>query len=184
MRWLRWRNGKCADDWDRPERLIDVPATRDPSPELLRRLRAIDPQAEVIYIGNGRWWLGRVKPNSPRRAIGRRMALAIRQGDGFPWEQDGTSRWPELRQALLMAQGFGLLAEVNVQGEPDAALVATMERVLTQRDTPTEPDPDEVAKTAAAAERQIRDRELLHWLYDRSPYGRANPWVGWTPNWR
>jgi hypothetical protein len=180
MRWLwRWRS---TEHWpDPPERLIDVPASRDPSPDVLRRLRGIDPQAEVIYIGGGRWWLGRVKPNSPRRAVGRRMALAIREGDGFPWESQGASRWPELRQALLMAQGFGLLAEVSVQGEPDGALVAALERAVSERRQPVEPDPEELERQAAAAERRTRERELLSWLYRRSPYGRANPWIGWTP---
>jgi hypothetical protein len=80
-----------------------------------------------------------------------------------------------------MAQGFGLLAEVSVQGEPDGALVAALERAVSERRQPVEPDPEELERQAAAAERRTRERELLSWLYRRSPYGRANPWIGWTP---
>jgi len=185
MRWFRRLRG--SDEWpDPPERLIDVPALRDPSPDLLRRLREIDPRAEVIYVGNGRWWVGRVKANSPRRAIGRRMALAIRNGDGHPWRIGDRDRWPELRQALLMAQGFGLVVDVTVQGEPDARLVREFAIAMHVEQGGSYRSPEaireEEAKRKQERDRRDRERELLHWIYDRSPAGRGNPWVGYGGN--
>lgn len=35
-------------------------------PDLVRRLREIDPAADLIYLGEGRWQLGRYKPENSR----------------------------------------------------------------------------------------------------------------------
>lgn len=164
------------------DRLIDVSAVREPSPELLHRLRQIDPRAEVVYVGQGRWWVGRVKPDSARVPTGRRMLAAIRAGDGFP-DDPGTpsDRWPELRQALLMAQGFGLVCDVTVYGEPDALLVREFELAMyVERGGEFVSDEErewERRRRDRIRENRIRDRELTKWLYKRSPNGRGNPWV-------
>lgn len=173
MRWFRRFVGR--DDPDLPERLIDVPAFRDPSPELLRRLRALDARAEVVYVGEGRWWVGRVKTDSARRATGRRMALAIQKGDALY----GPSRWPELRQALLMAQGFGLVVDVTVQGEPDAILVREFGLAMYVEQGGTYLSDEERAieshRRDLIRENRVRERDLAKWLYGRSPHGRGNP---------
>lgn len=174
MRWFRrlW----SGPDWsDAPERLIDMPTVRDPSPELLRRLRALDARAEVVYVGEGRWWVGRVKPDSARRATGRRMALAIRKGDGLY----GPSQWPQLRQALLMAQGFGLVVDKTIQGEPDAILVREFRLAMYVERGGTylsdEERQQESTRRDRIRENRVRERDLAKWLYARSPYGRGNP---------
>lgn len=173
-----WSLLSGAGRWpDPPERLIDLPVLREPTPHLLRRLRALDHRAEVVYAGDGRWWVGRVKTDSARRATGRRMALAIQQGDGLY----GPTRWPELRQALLMAQGFGLVVDVRVQGEPDAILEKEFALALYVERGGAFLSDEERAREAARRDRirenRIRDRELTRWLFARSPLGRANPWV-------
>lgn len=163
-------------------RLIDVQAVREPSPELLHRLRQIDPRAEVVYVGQGRWWVGRVKTNSARIAVGRRMLVAIRGGDDLP-DEPGTpgDRWPELRQALLMSQGFGLVCDVTVYGEPDALLVREFELAMYVEGggqfVSDEEREWESRRRDRIRENRIRDRELTRWLYKRSPHGRGNPWV-------
>jgi hypothetical protein len=136
----------------------------------------MDDRAEVVYVGQGRWWVGRVKPNSPRRATGRQLALAIREGDGF-----GGDQWPELRQALLMAQGFGLVVDVTVQGEPDAVLVREFALAMYVERGGTylsdEEQQHQRRRRDRISEHLIRERDLSKWLYSRSPYGRGNPWV-------
>lgn len=165
------------------ERLIDIPGqVREPSPDLLRRLREIEPRAEVLYVGAGRWWLGRVKTESARCHAGRQMAARIREGDGHPLKEDWSpvgGRWAALRQALLMSQGFGLVSEVQVDGEPDARIVEELRRakfveqggVLESEEAAAE----ESVRRDRIRENKVRERELAKWLWSRSKYGRGNP---------
>lgn len=177
MRW--WRRFGARESSDAPERFIDIPVTRDTPPELLVRLRAIDDRAECLYVGDGRWWVGRVKTDVPRRAAGRRMALRVQAGDGFR----AGDRWPELRQALLMAQGFGLAFEMVIQGEPNGQLVQEFARWLCGERQREARRRQESAARDRTREQATRERDLTKWLYSRSPHGRGNPWVaqGRTP---
>lgn len=180
MRLWRWLRGLLVPDrWPSPpERLIDLPGQlREPSADLLRRLRELDPRAEVVYVGEGRWWVGRVKQNVPRIQRGRAMAVRILDGDGL-YDEFGqpVSQWPELRQALLMAQGFGLADEVRVQGEPDDKIVAVF-REFTAGERGHRIDP----VVRKARNRRISDieRELYTWLFKRSPKGRGDSMIGY-----
>jgi hypothetical protein len=51
---------------------IDYPSERTCPPALLAELRRIDPTAELLYVGEGRWILGAVRFNWPvvQKAIG------------------------------------------------------------------------------------------------------------------
>jgi hypothetical protein len=108
------------------------------------------------------------------------MALAIKEGDGFAGD-----RWPELRQALLMAQGFGLVVDVTVQGEPDAVLVREFALAMYVERGGTylsdEEQQQESRRRDRIREHRVRERDLSRWLYSRSPYGRGNPWVSMSP---
>ena len=126
MRWWQKLLGGSANYPDPPERLIDIPETREPSLDLLRRLRELDSRAEVVYVGNGMWYVGRVKPDAPRRIIARREILNIKESDGFPDEE----RWLKLRQALLKEQGFGVVVMETIRGEPDDILVAEFTKAM------------------------------------------------------
>lgn len=46
-------------------RRVQVGAARETPPEVLRAVRAVHPAAEVVYMGQGRWWLGVVTTNAP-----------------------------------------------------------------------------------------------------------------------
>ncbi|MDZ7418782.1 MAG: hypothetical protein ONB52_21875 [candidate division KSB1 bacterium] len=155
-------------------RLIDLPEPLwRPSEELLKRLRSIDPLVEVVYVGQGRYWLGRVKSDSARRLTGVRMLTRLNDGDGLE------VTWPELRQAILMSQGFGLLAEVTCQGQPDALLERELRR-LTYRSASDDQnrDPDEEARRARVQEIRQYERDLARWLFRRgSVYGRQDKFV-------
>jgi hypothetical protein len=47
--------------------------------ELLERLQRCDPALDLVYAGRGEWWLGRVKPDSPRRQSGLKMLAFLEE---------------------------------------------------------------------------------------------------------
>jgi hypothetical protein len=97
------------------DRLIDLPEPRVCPESLLAQLREVDPAAELIYVGEGEWWLGVVKPNTFRRA----------QGDailGREWAKDQPS-WEQIRYGQLMRQGFAFCGTWHFIGEPTAKIV-------------------------------------------------------------
>ena len=57
--------------------------------ELLDRLQQCEPALDLVYVGGGEWWLGRVKPDSPRRQSGLKM-LAFLEDVWGRNEQPGT----------------------------------------------------------------------------------------------
>jgi hypothetical protein len=89
--------------------------------------------------------------------------------------------WPAYRQALLMAQGFGLVVDETIQGEPDGILVREFEKALyVERGGQLETDATraEQARQDRLKANQDRERQLYRWLHARSPHGRGNPMVG------
>lgn len=99
------------------KRLVNIPESRTAPKEVIQRLREIDPAAELVYMGGGRWRLGRVVPSRDRT---RKGTLLLMWESRMPAEkQDGTN----LRIGRLAQQGFGSIAEYQVQGEPGAQIV-------------------------------------------------------------
>jgi len=104
------------------------------------------------------------------------------------WDEDWygvepAEYWATLRQGLLMAQGFGLVVDMTIQGEPDARLVHEFALAMWVERGGVLKDTDEVR---AEASRQARlkaeadaDRQRYRWLHSRSKLGRGNPWVGY-----
>jgi hypothetical protein len=95
-------------------RLVTFSSDRDPG-VVLDRLRELDPATELVYFGNGRWVLGRVVPNSNR--IRRGLAILRTEAMAAHPSLDG------LRIGELTRQGFGVIAEYQIQGEPDSRIV-------------------------------------------------------------
>jgi hypothetical protein len=86
------------------DRLTTVSTFRDAPPEVVAEFRAVDPRAELLYLGRGKWWVGLVYTNIPLIQDGRRELIALGQDvDAF-----GVNRtaWPSLRTAMLKSQGF------------------------------------------------------------------------------
>jgi hypothetical protein len=79
-------------------RLTDVFRFRDPPPEVVADFRAVDPRAEWVYIGRGKWWFGLVYPSIPLIQWGRRELIAIKESGG--------ATWPALRLSTLKASGW------------------------------------------------------------------------------
>jgi hypothetical protein len=53
--------------------LVQFPQAREAPEDTRRALRALDPTAEVVYLGPRRWLVGRVRPNSESRTTAERM---------------------------------------------------------------------------------------------------------------
>lgn len=66
-------------------RLTDVPTSLEAPPEVVRGFREIDPRAELIYIGKGKWWLGLVNTDIPLVHAGREEMVQIQAEGGAPW---------------------------------------------------------------------------------------------------
>jgi hypothetical protein len=50
-----------------------VPTTREAPADLVRSLRALDPKLELVYLGWGKWILGRVNPSDESIRIAREL---------------------------------------------------------------------------------------------------------------
>lgn len=63
------------------ERLVrfESPGAVDTPLLLLAELRTIDPTVELVYAGEGRWWLGAVSDNMERRMRAELMMMQLRE---------------------------------------------------------------------------------------------------------
>lgn len=115
-------------------RLLEHPQFRDAPPDVVRACRLIVPTAEIVYMGEGSWYLGSVEPSTVRERAGwakRRRAANIWRR----FEQVKTSDPRRAAQAVwmwwegtLLLQGF---AGIEVfTGDPDSRV----EEFLRQRD--------------------------------------------------
>lgn len=103
-----------------------MPQAREAPPDVRRRLRELDATAEVIYLGRGRWMVGKVRPNEHVRA------RAVRMLDEFHNNVSTGKRLSErgkekVRFALLALQGFRPVAEYTMP-EPDGSVVQDFAR--------------------------------------------------------
>ena len=97
-------------------RLIDLPEQERVAPDwVFDRLREVDPGAEVLYVGEGVWWLGVVKPLAPRVEAGLK---ALKTYEKLKYEKGKETQWPIIRNAILKSQGFGLVGKYRFPQEP------------------------------------------------------------------
>lgn len=104
--------------------LVEFPASRTAPDDFRRRLRDLSPDAEIVYAGNGEWWVGNVRPNAIRRKHA--VALidtALRMLAARRSKQDVEGAIGRLELALLGLQGWGQVAEYVIRGEPDARIL-------------------------------------------------------------
>lgn len=110
-------------------RLVTLPVARETPADVLRLLRAVSCDAELVCVDGRRWQLLMVDPQKERSQIGRRM-LARYRTYGATIDQ-----W---RQAHLMAQGASLMGEYTV--EPCSALAADLAFMLDRSEGDLERD--------------------------------------------
>lgn len=75
-----------------------MPTSLEAPPEVVRGFREVDPRAELIYIGAGKWWVGLVYPDIPLIHAGREGLVEI--------QSDGGAPWPSHRLEWLKMRGF------------------------------------------------------------------------------
>lgn len=113
-------------------RRFDLPAMFDAPAAVLRDLHAIDPLADLLYVGRGHWLLGAwVDPSTIPDGGAERRAAGIAQVTDA--RRLAIVDWPYLRSGLLAAHGFGVISEYHqgrggparqqCDGAPDSAVV-------------------------------------------------------------
>lgn len=84
--------------------LVDLSQTHEAAPDVRRRLREIDSTAEVIYLGWGRFYVGKVRPTTQSVAIAHGMLASLA---ALPPRHRATARSIQrYRFALACQQGF------------------------------------------------------------------------------
>lgn len=94
--------------------LVDVPQARTAPEHVRRGLRELDPTAEVIHLGAGRWIVGRVRPTVHARRTAERMLETFETAlsNGAKMSPRGREK---ARFALLALQGFRPVAEYRLR---------------------------------------------------------------------
>jgi hypothetical protein len=90
---------------------------------LLQRLREVEPLAELAYVGEGKWWLGRREPNAELSKAGLekvRVANTVAAVQKMTPEAVRMHRVGKLQQA-------GLVFIAEYEGEPDGRIVKDLE---------------------------------------------------------
>ena len=116
--------------------LVHFPALRTAPEHVVRGLREVDPTAELVYFGRGRWILGSVRPDSDviaqaerilRRAY--KLAAFAENNPRFKVNPANIRRLlGRIDFAYLGTQGFRFIHEYRIQGEPTSAIVEDFRR--------------------------------------------------------
>lgn len=106
--------------------LVDVPQARYAPEDTRRRLRELDPTAECVYLGRGRWMVGKVRPNAlvRQRAVNMLAKMDLELSQGKKLSEKGKEK---ARFALLALQGFRPVAEYHMP-EPDGSVIRDFEQ--------------------------------------------------------
>ncbi len=114
------------------ESRLNFPVLRTPPSDVVRLLREVDPTAELVYFGRGRWILGAIVRRSDLRGQCERIVdSALETLKKTEWrylhrfDYRTTAR---LQFALLGLQGFRPIAEYVFQGPPDSRVVDDFRR--------------------------------------------------------
>lgn len=98
-------------------RLKTMPAEGRVAPALLvAALRAIDPNAELIHVGDGHWWLGVVTPSNHREQQGEVILK-------FERERGDEANPRNIMLGLLLREGFARINGYRTDGDPSGDVV-------------------------------------------------------------
>lgn len=105
-------------------RLEQVVGAERVAPTAVRqRLRNIEPAAELIYVGNGKWWVGRMEPHTDLARAGQQK---VRAANRLTAQREVSPETAMLyRVGRLQQEGFRMLAEY--EGDPDGRMVQDLE---------------------------------------------------------
>jgi hypothetical protein len=107
------------------DRLITLAVERDTPLDVLAHLRAIEPTVELLCVGNGKWWLGLVKPNPSQHNATAPL---------------GQTPWTTTREikVQLQRQGFRFLAEYDDEQVTSAYLGEELNYMLNRTEKEVE----------------------------------------------
>ncbi len=153
---------------------LDFPAAREAPPRLVVRLRAVDPTAELLYWGRGRWLLGTVRRDRRAVATAGKKLVAAQRALARHIVQSKTGGRVRLDQrsvdqanlAVLALQGFRPFGDFYRMTDPDGRIVEDFRRADWLYRTTT----DEAFIEALEAPRLAARHEARNELTD---YGRA-----------
>lgn len=161
--------------------LVSIPTTREVPADVRRGLRALDPTAEVVYLGFGKWVVGRVRPTDDSMRIARHMLASYWR---LPAAARGTKRsLQRYRFALACQQGFRPVAQYvlrDLDGRVVREFQESQWRMTHQRGDLLDEYEQAEAQDKAERREQLRD---LHRANDvcryvsTSNFGRATPSV-------
>jgi len=167
--------------------LIEIPQFRTAPEGIRRRLREIDPTAEIIHLGRQHWVVGKVRPNALVRQQAIRMLDRIEHelSNGKQLSERGKEK---ARFALLALQGFRTVHQFEMR-EPDDRVVKEFERSrwmwlhMSEMETWRSLEED-AAAPAAAARKALADEGLAREAISRAfklNFGRASQLPETTP---
>lgn len=108
----------------------ELPTGRTAPPELTRGLKEVDPTAELVYIGDGRWDLMRLRPKNDDRAhVANAMLMnAYKACQVGKLQEHGWYR--ALRFARLLRLGYVVFGRYRLERDPDWRIVHDFRRAI------------------------------------------------------
>lgn len=116
--------------------LVTPPTSREAPAELVQALRETDPTADMLYLGDGSWVVGRVRRHTPRQEAALNI---LRSGmkDALAGRVDEAAWTKRLRYARAVREGFAPFALYQFERGPDARVVREFrEAVWRERQDP------------------------------------------------
>src|SRR6185312_4647087 len=110
--------------------LADLPTGRQAPPEIVRALKEVDPTAELVYMGDRRWDLLRLRPKNDARA---KVAFGMLMNAYRACEKGRLAEagwYRALRFARLLRQGYIVFGRYQLERDPDARIVHEFRRAL------------------------------------------------------
>lgn len=108
----------------------ELPTGRTAPPELTRGLKEVDPSAELIYMGDGRWDLLRLRPKNDVRLGVASMMLATAYRACQLGKLGEAGWYRALRFARLLREGYVVFGRYRLDHDPDWRIVHDFRRAM------------------------------------------------------
>lgn len=147
----------------------DFPLVRTCPPDTLRRVREIDPRADVLYVRPREWWVGHVRPDRARRVDASTTLASLFR---IPQKRRGPSWHTKVTVARAKALGFRPVLQ-HTHNDADGELVEDFRAAVRQLgdDYLAQFDAEQAAEHAAL-ERDLADpgraREAHRYAFTQS----------------
>lgn len=139
-----------------------IPRIRDADPALLAGLREVDPSADLVYLGEKRWMVMRMRPLNDARIDGaRRMMATLHAQTVEAGTRDERAWYQRYRATRMHLQGYTVVSSWTFDRDPDWRVVQDFrERAWRLRHDQPYDDPEAERERAVQKQKEI--------LYDPS----------------